>query len=132
MMAQSAQNTLTNFNRNQINLETNFRIQKTSYDNSRVSRVNLLQKYNSNKQDEQSQENMYTSSSRGVIAKQKKLNEIKNQDLQKIEGSNFSKRFELKKFGDIENNTISLQKSQINRFGFVKSAAGGNRNQSKF
>jgi hypothetical protein len=30
------------FNRNQINLETNFRIQKTSYDNSRVSRVNLL------------------------------------------------------------------------------------------
>jgi hypothetical protein len=34
----------------------------------------------------------------------------------------------LKKFGDIENNTISLQKSQMNRFGFVKSAAGGNRN----
>ena len=75
---------------------------------------------------------MYTSSSRGVIAKQKKINEIKNQDLQKIEGSNFSKRFELKKFGDIENNTISLQKSQLNRFGFVKSAAEGNRNQSKF
>ena len=58
----------------------------------------------------------------------KLINDNKNQDLQKIEGQNFHKKIELKKFGDIENNTISLQKNELNRFGFVKSAVGGNRN----